>query len=73
MTEDAERGAQLVKLLIDQGGSLYVCGATAMGTDVMNAVVSLLKTHQKLSTEEATAMVKKLQEKGRYVQELWTA
>lgn len=73
MTEDVERGAKLVKLLIDQGGSLYVCGATAMGADVMNAVVSLLKTHQKLSTEEATAMVKKLQEKGRYVQELWTA
>eukprot|EP01033_Poteriospumella_lacustris_P006961 gene6962-5019_t len=73
MTEDAARGAHLVKMLVDQGGSLYVCGATAMGTDVMNAVVQLLKTHQKLSQEEATAMVKKLQEKGRYIQELWTA
>lgn len=73
MTEDAARGARFVQLLIDQGGSLYVCGATAMGADVMNAVVQLLKQHQQLTTEQATAMVKKLQEKGRYVQELWTA
>jgi len=73
MTEDASLGARLVDLIVQQGGSVFVCGATAMGSDVMAAVVSLLKKHQNLSTEEATSIVKKLQEKGRYVQELWTA
>jgi NADPH-ferrihemoprotein reductase len=73
MTEDAVRGKKLVQMLVEEGGSLYVCGATAMGLDVMNAIVTLVKTHQNLSTEDATAIVRKLQEKGRYVQELWTA
>lgn len=64
---------QIADLLINQGGSLFVCGATQMGTDVMNRIIELLQTQQKVSKEEATLTVKKLQEKGRYVQELWTA
>lgn len=64
---------QLVDLLINQSGSLFVCGATQMGMDVMSRMIELLQSNQKVSNQEATLTVKKLQEKGRYVQELWTA
>lgn len=73
MLDDSTVGQSLVKMLVEQQGSFYVCGATAMGADVMNAIITLLKTHGKMSAESATAMVKTLQEQGRYVQELWTA
>jgi NADPH-ferrihemoprotein reductase len=66
-------GEELVHLLIDKGGSFFVCGATSMGNDVHHAIIQLISTYKKISIEEATTMVKRLQEKNRYVQELWTA
>jgi len=59
--------------LFSEGAYVYVCGATAMGTDVMAAINSILQKHKGMSSSEASACVKDLQEKGRYVQELWTA
>jgi NADPH-ferrihemoprotein reductase len=67
-----DNAAQLVKD-IDAGGYIYVCGATAMGNDVLAAVTSILQSVKGVSAEAATQTVKKLQADGRYVQELWTA
>eukprot|EP01032_Pedospumella_encystans_P018505 gene18505-21066_t len=64
---------ELLSLLIDQGAYVYVCGATAMGTDVMAAFVKIFQEQNNMSAAQATAFVKELQDKGRYVQELWTA
>jgi NADPH-ferrihemoprotein reductase len=65
--------ASLVNLLFTEGAYVFVCGATAMGTDVMAAVHNILQTHKGMSAAEASAYVKELHDKGRYVQELWTA
>lgn len=69
----SETAKELLDLLLNQGAYVYVCGATAMGTDVMAAFVKILQEQNNMSTAQATAFVKELQDKGRYVQELWTA
>lgn len=69
----AETAKELLDLLLNQGAYVYVCGATAMGTDVMAAFVKILQEQNNMSAAQATAFVKELQDKGRYVQELWTA
>jgi sulfite reductase alpha subunit-like flavoprotein len=68
-----QQGAALAALLVQQQAHVYVCGATAMGTDVHNAFVSILETHASQSHEEAVHFVKEMQKEARYVQELWTA
>ena len=65
--------AQTVMEDLDQGGYIYVCGATSMGVDVMEAIVKVIMEHKTLKKEAAVDFVKDLQKKGRYVQELWTA
>lgn len=58
---------------LDQGGYIYVCGATAMGGDVHTALVEILRKHKSMTNERALAFLKDLQKSGRYVQELWSA
>ena len=58
--------------MLDQGTYFYVCGATSMGTDVLEAVVAVLQDKKKLSRTKAEALVQELQKAGKYVQELWT-
>ena len=60
---------------LDNGAYIYVCGATAMGSDVHDALVNILKNHhgKKMTESQAIAYLADLQKKGRYVQELWTA
>ena len=67
-----ENARELMKDL-DQGGYIYVCGATSMGVDVMDAIVKVIMEQKTLKKEAAVEFVKDLQKKGRYVQELWTA
>jgi sulfite reductase alpha subunit-like flavoprotein len=63
---------KIAKLLVDQGGYVYVCGATAMGHDVHEALVHVLKSHKGMNEAQANEHLKTLQTKGRYVQELWS-
>jgi NADPH-ferrihemoprotein reductase len=70
---ESNTAADLLDLLTNQGAYVYVCGATAMGTDVMAAFVKILEDKNGMSAAQATAFMKELHEKGRYVQELWTA
>ena len=65
--------AQALMSDLDQGGYIYVCGATGMGVDVMEAIVKVIMEQKTLKKEAAVEFVKDLQKKGRYVQELWTA
>lgn len=67
-----EVSTQLMKL-IDSGAYIYVCGATAMGTDVMNAFHTIIAQHKNINPTKVNDFVKDLQQNGRYVQELWTA
>lgn len=54
----------------ETGAYVYVCGATNMGHDVMAAIQKVLTD---ASLPEAQEIVKSLHDKGRYVQELWSA
>ena len=58
---------------IEKGAYIYVCGATQMGHDVNEAIISILMKHKKLNQKAASDMISNLQKQGRYVQELWTA
>lgn len=71
LREPANSSALLADL--DRGAHIYVCGATAMGSDVMEAIVSIVQSSKGISKEEALAFVNSLQQQGRYVQELWSA
>jgi sulfite reductase (NADPH) flavoprotein alpha-component len=57
---------------VDGGAYLYVCGATAMGADVHEVVVDVVAEGRGMARSSAADFVKSLQEKGRYVQELWS-
>jgi len=59
--------------LIDAGAYVYVCGATAMGADVMATFQSIVQKSKNINPIKAVAYVKEMQEQGRYIQELWTA
>lgn len=58
---------------IDEGGYIFVCGATNMGNDVFDVVVRIVQEGKGISREQALETVKSLQAVGRYVQELWSA
>eukprot|EP01036_Dinobryon_divergens_P034668 gene34668-44829_t len=67
MLQDQVR-VYLKQLVLEQGAYVYVCGATAMGADVMKAFTALLND----SEDAAHTYIKQMQETGRYVQELWS-
>lgn len=67
MLQDQVR-VYLKQLVMEQGAYVYVCGATAMGADVMKAFTALLSD----SEDDAHTYIKQMQEAGRYVQELWS-
>ena len=74
MAEDANALALCDQL--DNGGYIFVCGATAMGADVMETIIQLLVKHRSQlykTKEDAHLYVKSLQDSGRYVAELWSA
>jgi NADPH-ferrihemoprotein reductase len=66
-----EAAALLWRLLKDEGAHVYVCGATTMGHDVHTAFVDIAVSQGKQSQEQAAAWVKGLQDRSRYVCELW--
>ena len=58
---------------MDNGGYIYVCGATAMGEDVHKTILEIIIQYKSMEKSEAEKYVKSLQTTGRYIQELWTA
>jgi len=67
-----EDGKDIYRLLAKDGGSLYICGGTSMGRDVISLLTQLLRTHGGLSEAAAADSVKQLTTEGRLVQELWS-
>jgi len=55
----------------NDGGYIYVCGATNMGADVLNTINKIIQDYGKMSKEEAREYITNLQLGGRYIQELW--
>jgi sulfite reductase alpha subunit-like flavoprotein len=74
----AQNSQQLMKYILEGNAYIYVCGSTLMGTDVMNTFIRMIGESKGVNHEEATTILKKLQEKktngepSRYIQELWS-
>jgi NADPH-ferrihemoprotein reductase len=68
-----EKDAAALMTSLEEGAYIYVCGATSMGTDVLETVVSIIQKKKRMSKDGANSFLKELQNNGRYVQELWTA
>jgi len=62
--------ADLVLRTIEAGGHVYVCGSTAMGNAVKEAVARVLAP---AASDEARARVAELEGERRYVSELWAS
>eukprot|EP00742_Colponemidia_sp_Colp-10_P004103 GILJ01004378.1.p1 GENE.GILJ01004378.1~~GILJ01004378.1.p1 ORF type:complete len:648 (+),score=114.84 GILJ01004378.1:54-1997(+) len=58
-------------VLDKQGGYFYVCGGTSMGRDVHAVLEGVVMKAKGVPQGEAHSYIKKLQDTGRYVQELW--
>ncbi|HRQ65176.1 MAG TPA: assimilatory sulfite reductase (NADPH) flavoprotein subunit [Xanthomonadaceae bacterium] len=56
---------------IDGGAHLYVCGGLAMGKDVHAALIEIFVAEGSLSTEDAEARLRDLQQQGRYLRDLY--
>jgi NADPH-ferrihemoprotein reductase len=66
-------GADMWRLVANGGGHVYVCGATAMGSEVQAAWAKVARERGNMSKEDADAFVRQLQAEGRYVSELWSS
>jgi len=63
----------VLKLLFEQDGLVYVCGdAKFMGRDVTNTFVELIEEYKNLSKPDAIAMMKEMQEKKQFLEDVWT-
>jgi sulfite reductase alpha subunit-like flavoprotein len=66
-----ENAREAWRMIDAEGGSVYVCGGTAMGADVHNALLRIVGAQAKLDASKTVAYVDKMKAEGRYVQELW--
>ena len=68
MRRPADR-VYLKRCLLDANGVLFVCGGTAMGRAVQDALNDVFTDH--LDPDLASAAIDNMRQSGRYVQELW--
>ena len=66
-----ENAAEAWELVDARGAHVYVCGGTAMGADVHNALLAIVRERGGRNDAQASAYVDELKAAGRYVQELW--
>ncbi|KAJ0402117.1 hypothetical protein ATCC90586_002659 [Pythium insidiosum] len=66
-----QQGADVWNLINEHNAHIYVCGATSMGNDVHKVLTQILEKHGNKTEAEAAALITKMQDKHRYIQELW--
>jgi len=68
-----ERSAEIARLIMDQGGYIYVCGdGNHMAKDVNAAFLQILQEHAGMSEACAIEKIAYLKLKRRYVQDIWS-
>ena len=65
-----EHGAELLRW-IESGAHLYVCGATAMGRDVEQALLDVAVEHGGHDADGARGWLAQLQQQGRYARDVY--
>lgn len=73
LLKSPEVAKQIINNLFNEDGYVFVCGATAMGNDVLTLFIQLIQEQKQITHAQATEIMKSWQSSGRYVQELWTA
>lgn len=69
-----ERGAELSRLMLEEGAYVYVCGdGNAMAQGVHRALVQALVQHGGVGGDkEAEAALRGMKERKRYVLDVWS-
>ncbi|XP_032898999.1 nitric oxide synthase, brain isoform X1 [Amblyraja radiata] len=62
---------QIVELLQDQGGHIYVCGDVTMAGDVLKTIQHILAQQGKMSLEDAGIFISKLRDENRYHEDIF--
>lgn len=68
-----ENSSKLASLVLDQNASIYVCGATLMGSQVQEALAQGISKAKNMSQDAVSKILKQKQDEGKYIQELWSA
>jgi sulfite reductase alpha subunit-like flavoprotein len=61
----------LWQLVDERNAHIYVCGGTAMGRSVRESFLKMAETHGGLNATNAGLYLKNLQDRHRFIQELW--
>lgn len=67
-----QQGAQVWQRIHNGAGYIYICGGTAMGRSVREAILQLAIQHGNMTEKQADEYIKKMQQEKRFVQELWS-
>ena len=68
-----EHAVELAALLVEQGGSVFVCGdGAAMAKDVHAALLDVLQTGAGLDASAAAEMLVEMTKSQRYVRDIWS-
>ena len=68
-----ERGAELWKLIHDEGAFIYLSGnAKRIPVDIEDALVTIFKEHGGLDPSDANAYLSNLRRAGRFQEECWS-
>jgi sulfite reductase (NADPH) flavoprotein alpha-component len=68
-----QRGAEMARLLVDEGAYVYVCGdGNHMAKDVNTALLQILQEHAGMSEACAIEKIANLKLKRRYLQDIWS-
>lgn len=56
---------------LESGAHVYICGAIAMGKEVQQAFIEIVRLHGSKSLEDATDYIKQLQQSGRFAKDVY--
>jgi sulfite reductase (NADPH) flavoprotein alpha-component len=67
------RGAELARLILNEGAYIYVCGdGNCMAKDVNSTLLEIFKSHGEMGEAEAADLIATLKIKRRYSQDIWS-
>jgi sulfite reductase alpha subunit-like flavoprotein len=68
-----ERGAEIAKYILQEGGYIYICGdGNSMAKDVNAAIKLVLTTHGGLTEEEVDETIDEMKLRRKYVLDIWS-
>ena len=78
-SQEPEESQELMFIRVNHDYCTYTCAlshscrdARNMARDVHNAILQIVEQHGSKSSDEAAEYVKKLQKRGRYLQDVWS-